>query len=707
MLFVVGARAPSLLVTAAPLRAVPALFCTERTASAATVTTGVAHSDRQERQWEQGWRQQRSHFATLAGSAPHSLVSWPSLPSTSSLKDRSDMDDDALSSPRASARHQGLTSDGSPVQVSRRKASSIAAKVQHFLSKENTIAPPNYNRFWNVPFSFMVQVSVGSVYAWSVFNSPLTRDLGVVASAADDWTLSQVLPIFSMCAFTLGLTTAFLGPWAERKGPRMVATAAGLAWGGGLMLTGLGTMLHELPLLYLGYGVFGGIGWGLGYISPVSTLMRWFPDRRGLATGLALTAFGGGAMLATPVNEALFSAFYEMPTYLGAVDSVDLVTENGRRFADVSGQLQEVVIASATDLSKAGISGDAGVYAVGTGSTGAAKTFFALGASYLTLMLAGAMGQRVPPEGWKPEGFVEPKTENKMMTSGNVHYTTALKTPQFYLLWLAVAGNAVAGVTVMSCAKNIMTDVFGSALPHIVTGTFAAGYVAALSGINMVGRLGWAAASDYLGRKNTYFLFGLGIPVMAGLPSLTNYLIENPATTPLYIFAAGTALTMSFYGGIFSVLPAYLADIFGQKHVGAIHGRQLTAWSAAALGGPLLLSTLRDSSYKAAVDDLAGKCDPALFQTKFGAPMSSLSELVDAKTVTIGSLMEIAPAGTLDPTPSLYNTALYSMAGLLTCAVLCNAMIRPVDPKYMLKENKAPPPPAVAPPAAAATTKQQ
>eukprot|EP01147_Barroeca_monosierra_P011008 gene11008-3080_t len=555
----------------------------------------------------------------------------------------------------------------------------------------------------------LVQVSVGSVYAWSVFNSPLTKELGVVAAAADDWTLSQVLPIFSTCALTLGLTTAIFGPWAERKGPRTVATAAGVAWGGGLALTGIGTILHELPLLYLGYGVLGGIGWGLGYISPVSTLMRWFPDRRGLATGLALTAFGGGAMLATPINEALFSTFFEMPTYLGAVDTVDLFTEAGRRFATIDGNAVEVVTASVSDLASAGIDGQPGVYVVGSGSTGAGKTFFALGGTYFVAMLAGALGQRVPPEGWKPKGYVETiESNNKLITKGNVHYNDAMRTPQFYLLWMAVAGNAVAGVTVMSCAKNIMTDVFGSALPHIVTGTFAAGYVAALSGVNMLGRLGWAAGSDYLGRKNTYFVFGLGIPIMAGLPTLTNYLIENPASTPLYIFCAGTALTMSFYGGIFSVLPAYLADIFGQKHVGAIHGRQLTAWSAAALGGPLLLSKLRSLSYQSAVNDLVGKCETDVFQKKFGAPVETLPQLIDTKTVTISSLMEIVPAGTLDPTPTLYNTALYSMAGLLTCAVICNSMIssaaefysiafefnkyichcRPVDPKYMLKPQQ-------------------
>ena len=450
------------------------------------------------------------------------------------------------------------------------KVSNLALRdrLRRFFSRDAIVAGPNYNRYLSVPASFAVQLSVGSVYAWSVFNAPLMREFGVVAAAERDWDLGQVIPIFSACALTLGITTATLGPWAERAGPRTVAMAAAVAWGGGLMLTGVGADMHSLPLLYLGYGVMGGMGWGLGYITPVSTLMKWFPDKRGFATGLALTAFGGGAMLATPINMALFDTFYQLPQYLGAVNAVDLVTEAGVRYAEVEGTLREVVVATAADVKDLPVAADPGVYVVGTGSTGAAKTFGVLGASYFTVMMAGAMMQRVPAPGWTPasmdddnstvvleaekeknkkaaasaaaaanvskeessssSGDAAERINNAMMVSTkSVHYDTALRTPQLWLLWSAVAGNAIAGVTIMSCAKNIMTDVFGSALPGLVGAGFATGYVAALSGSNMVGRFGWAAASDYLGRKRTYALFGLGVPICFGLPMLTNHLITE------------------------------------------------------------------------------------------------------------------------------------------------------------------------------------
>lgn len=557
------------------------------------------------------------------------------------------------------------------------------------LDKESIIAPDGYNRWKSVPGSFLVQLCIGSVYAWSIFNTPLTRDLGVVAQAADDWALGDVVPIFSLCAVTLGVCTATLGPWAERSGPRKVATAAALAWSSGLAVTAVGVMNHMLPLCYFGYGILGGIGWGLGYISPVSTLMRWFPDRRGLATGLALTAFGGGAMVATPINELLMRYHFKTPEFLGGADDVSLVTEAGKRFAEVGGELREVVVATASDV--ANLPGVAeGVYAVGTGNTGASMTFLTLSVGYLATMLTGAFMQRVPAEGWTPKGWTPPSDDQqaqKMQTTASVDYTQALRTPQFYLLWGAVFGNAVAGVSVISCAKTIMGDVFGRALPAVVTGGFAASYVAALSAANMVGRFGWASISDFLGRKNTYYLFGAGIPIAIGIPYVTDMIATSGGTLPLYIFYGGTILIVSFYGGLFSVLPAYLGDVFGMKHVGAIHGRALTAWSAAALAGPVMLSKLRAISYDNAVVDLASHVDKVTFEETFGAPMEQLKDLAATNTVTISKLLDIAPAGTVDPTPSLYNTTLYAMGGLLACAVVSNALIKPVDAKHHIASD--------------------
>ena len=631
--------------------------------------------------------------------------------------------------------------------------------ARRVMSREHTVAPAGFARWRAVPGSFLVQLSIGSVYSWSIFNGALTRQLGVVAEAAGDWSLGEVVPIFSSCAITLALCTALLGPWAERAGPRKVAATAAVAWGSGLVLTGVGCATHTLPLLYVGYGVLGGLGWGLGYISPVSSLMKWFPDRRGLATGLALSAFGGGAIVATPLNELLMSAFFMLPEYLGPADALRLVTEGGRRYAEgAGGALTEVVLASAHDLHKfAGVVPGVreGAYAVGTGSTGAASAFFCLAGLHTTAMLVGAFSQRVPAEGWAPAGWTPPPPAAASTAVGaisasadNVDPARALRTPQFYLFWAAVAGNAVAGVSVISCAKTIMSDIFGEALPGVVDGAFAAGYVAALSAANMAGRFGWAYASDAVGRKRTYYIFSLGAPLCISIPLITGAVAAAdapPTLLPLVLFYGATATIVSFYGGLFSVLPAcvcagrgaggwscvscverastltrtiafvhctvvhapharsrarrYLADVFGMKHVGAIHGRVLTAWSAAALTGPTLLSHLRGRSYSDAAHGLAARVDDGVFLTAFGAPRSQLEALLDAKTVTIAKLMDVVPPGTLDPTPTLYNTTMYSMAGVLAVAALCNAAMRPVHARHHIV---APPAARDAPPAAAA-----
>lgn len=576
---------------------------------------------------------------------------------------------------------------------------TIGDWLRGVLYKENIVAPDGYNRFLNVPFSFAVQLSIGSVYAWSMWNGPLTRSLGVVAPAADDWALGEVIPIFSACAVSLGLTTFFLGPWAERAGPRASGTAAAFAYATGLALTATAVENHMLPLAYIGYGVFGGIGWGLGYISPVSTLLKWFPDRRGLAAGLALTAFGGGAMLAAPLMQQLLNYWFVAPTYVGASADVPLVVEAGRQFVEMSdGVLREVVVATAGDVASLNNVAE-GVYLVGTGNTGAAGAMMSLGVGYLGAMLLGAFGQRVPREGWLPEGWSPPDEkqdkESGAADGGNwgsntlvldrkyaVDAVQVLKTPQFYLLWSAVVGNAMAGLAIITSAKTLMSDVFSSALPMIVTGAFASSYVAALSFSNSAGRLGWAAFSDILGRKNTYYVFGLAAPICLLIPTVTASVSADSGSLPLVLFAAGTCTVITFYGGLFSVLPAYLADVFGEKHVGAIHGRMLTAWSTAAVLGPKVLTTLRQNSYESACAQLAGQCDPGSFQSTFGAGPEQLQQLIDANTVTIARLMEIVPAGTVDPTPTIYDSTLYTMSGVVALAVLCNAAMRPVDLKH-------------------------
>ena len=263
-----------------------------------------------------------------------------------------------------------------------------------FLMKENIVAKPGFNRWLVPPASIAIHLCIGSVYAWSVFNPALTRQLGVVASAADDWSLSSVVWIFSVAIVSLGLTAAFAGKWLEKVGPRMVGVVAALCWGGGFMIGAAGIATHQLWLLYLGYGVLGGAGLGLGYVSPVSTLIRWFPDRRGMATGMAIMGFGGGAMIGTPLKGFLLDSFATAPTWLGAADSIALVTEGGRQFAQTANGLVEVVVASAVQAAALPGGGEAGVYLVGSGNTGAAGTFVTLGLIYLAVMIVAVSAPR-------------------------------------------------------------------------------------------------------------------------------------------------------------------------------------------------------------------------------------------------------------------------------------------------------------------------
>jgi hypothetical protein len=281
-------------------------------------------------------------------------------------------------------------------------------------------------------------------------------------------------------------------------------------------------------------GVVSGIGLGLGYVSPVSTLIRWFPDRRGMATGMAIMGFGGGAMIAKVSIDKLLSRFYKAPEYLGSLDSVQLITEGGRRFVDIAGNLTEVVIVTANDIAKMIVPGDTGVYIVGTGSSGAAQTFLFLGIVYFIVMTIAAFSYRVPPEDWKPEGWVPPKDSKKtqLITKNNVHIDQALKTPQFYFLWIVLCFNVSAGIGVIGVAKTMMIEIFQPSLPAIVTASFAGTYVLMISVFNMVGRIFWASMSDFIGRKTTYFIFfSLGILLYLSIPFTAKAMSINPAVT--------------------------------------------------------------------------------------------------------------------------------------------------------------------------------
>lgn len=552
------------------------------------------------------------------------------------------------------------------------------------LAKEHIIAGPGFNR-WRIPFaSVAIHLCIGSVYAWSIFNPTLTRALGVAASSADDWTLSQVVWIFTVAIVCLGLSAAVAGKWLEKVGPRMVGTVAAFCWGGGFLIGGLGILTHQLWLLYLGYGVIGGVGLGLGYVSPVSTLIKWFPDRRGMAAGMAIMGFGGGAMIGAPLKEFLIRTFYRAPDYLGAAGEVTLKTEGGRRFAEVVGKTQEVVVVGASEVSQMIVAGKEGVYAVGTGSTGVAETFFVLGIGYFVVMLIAAFSYRVPSEDWKPEGWTEPEQDaDSLISTHDVAIDKAVRTPQFYLLWIVLCFNVTAGIGVLGVAKTMIREIFGASMPDTVDAQFAATYVLMISVFNMVGRFFWASVSDYLGRKTTYTIFFvLSIAFYLSIPWAAHQGSISPATVWLVVFYGATMIIFTMYGGGFATIPAYLSDLFGSKFVGGIHGRLLTAWSVAGALGPLAITWFRERSIQSAIRKLVESIDPKEFEATFGAPVSELPALIESKTVTIARLMDIAPEGTLDPSSQLYNSTMYLMSALLAVALLANLLVNPVDPTF-------------------------
>ncbi len=394
-----------------------------------------------------------------------------------------------------------------------------------FLDREHTVAPPGYSRWRVPPAALAIHLAIGQAYAFSVFNIPLSHALGVTAPAPGDWALSTIGWVFSTAIVFLGLSAALFGAWLERVGPRKAMFAAALCFAGGFLVGAAGVALHQFWLLLLGYGVLGGVGLGLGYISPVSTLIKWFPDRPGMATGMAIMGFGGGAMIASPLSVKLM-AHYRTPS-----------------------------------------------------STGVAETFVTLGAIYLVFMMFGVFTVRLP------DGApIAAAGARARAVPHDVDANTAVRTPQFWLLWVMLLVNVTAGIGVLGQASAMIQEVF----PGAITVEAAAGFVGLLSLANMAGRFAWSSLSDYVGRRATYAtFFALGALLYAAVPA-----IGRAGSVPLFVL--GYVLIISMYGGGFATIPAYLRDLFGTMHVGAIHGRLLTAWSAAGVLGPVLVNYTRE-----------------------------------------------------------------------------------------------------------------
>ncbi|MFH1158215.1 MAG: OFA family MFS transporter [Pseudomonadota bacterium] len=400
-----------------------------------------------------------------------------------------------------------------------------------FLSRDRTIAGEGFNRLWAVLAALGIHIPIGQIYAFSVFKLPLTKLIGVTQSAPADWGQQDVGWIFSLGILFLGLTAAFAGKWVEKQGPRKAMCLSALCFGGGFLISALGIHLHILALMYIGYGVIGGMGLGFGYVAPVTMLMRWFPDRPGMATGLAIMGFGGGALVAAPLSTGLMD-FY------------------------------------ATGL-----------------SNGVFETFVTMGIVYLVVMMLSVVIVRIPAEGWQPLRIAgkSEKAGIAVKVGQDKTIEEAMKTPAFYFLWLVLCLNVTAGIGLIYQASPMVQEMF----PNDVTVVIAAIFVSLISVGNMIGRFVWSAASDHLGRPLTFgifFIFGAALYVSLNIFGASNYLY----------FMGACVLIISMYGGSFSTMPAYLKDVFGMKALTSIYGRVLTAWSVAGILGPKMFDMIRE-----------------------------------------------------------------------------------------------------------------
>ena len=480
--------------------------------------------------------------------------------------------------------------------------------LDRLLGRERIIAGPGFNRWLIPPAALAIHLCIGMAYGFSVFWLPLSRAIGVGAAqacAADtsvwtylftttcDWPVSMLGWTYTLFFVVLGSAAALFGHWLETAGPRKAGVVAALCWSGGLLLGSLGVQLHQLWLLWLGCGVIGGFGLGLGYISPVSTLIKWFPDQRGMATGLAIMGFGGGAMIGSPLADKLMKHF-------------------------------------ATDL-----------------SVGVAPTIAVMAVIYLVAMLLGAFGYRVPPAGWSPAGWVAPPPQAaRLKTSRHVNVNRVFGIPQFWLLWAVLCLNVSAGIGVVGMASPMLQEVFGGRLAggsgalatlaaeqRAQVATIGAAFAGLLSLFNIFGRIFWASFSDAIGRKTTYCVFFLlGVALYASAP-------WTGTTGHVALFVAIFCVILTMYGGGFATIPAYLADLFGTQHVGAIHGRVLTAWSVAGVLGPVVVNYIRE------------------YQLQRGLPADQA-----------------------------YNATMYVLAAFLLLGLLCNLLVRPVAERHFMSD---------------------
>ncbi|WP_407609118.1 OFA family MFS transporter [Klebsiella aerogenes] len=490
------------------------------------------------------------------------------------------------------------------VQINENLATPPVSSLSRFFAKPRIIAKPGFNRWLVPPAALAVHLCIGMAYGFSVYWLPMSQLIGGSAplqcpvdmsfwqqlvTRQCDWKISLLGWTYTLFFVFLGCSAALWGSWLEKVGPRLVSFVATLCWCGGLVLASAAIYFHQLWLLWLGAGVIGGIGLGLGYISPVSTLLRWFPDKRGMAAGMAIMGFGGGALVGAPLANWLINFFAD-----------------------------------------------------GQGS-GVWQSILALAVIYALFMLCGTFGYRLPPMGWHPVGAKAQQAISKQPTV-QVHVSVAWRTPQFWLLWLVLWLNVTAGIGILGMASPMLQEIFAGKLLSLDLGwqelnteqlkriaTMAAGFTGLLSLFNILGRFFWASVSEMCGRKATFALiFFLGTLLYGTLP-----LINHGGYVAFFVCAL--CVIISMYGGGFATIPAYLADVFGSQMVGAIHGRLLTAWSAAGISGPVLVNYLREYQ-------LAQGVEPA----------------------------------------RIYDITLLALTGLLIIGFICNQLVRPIPQKYAM-----------------------
>jgi MFS family permease len=480
------------------------------------------------------------------------------------------------------------------------------------LDKERIIAGPGFNRWLVPPAALAIHLCIGMAYGFSVFWLPLSRALQTAGTGAAcsketsffaelftttcDWHVATLGWMYTLFFVFLGCAAAIWGGWLERAGPRKAGVVAAVCWCGGMLMSAVGIYLHQFWMMIIGSGVIGGIGLGLGYISPVSTLIKWFPDRRGMATGMAIMGFGGGAMIGSPL-------------------AVDMM----KHFSTAT-------------------------------SNGVLETFVILAIVYFVFMVGGAFGYRIPATGWTPKGWTPPAKQatNAMITQRHVHVKKVWSIPQFWLIWMLLTMNVSAGIGVIGMASPMLQEVFGGALIDVpkrfseldksqlaAIAAIAGGFAALLSLFNIAGRFFWATISDTFGRKMTYtIIFVLGGVLYSSLP-------VSAAAGNKLLFVGAVCIILSMYGGSFSTVPAYLADIFGTQFVGAIHGRLLTAWSTAGILGPVVVNYMRE------------------YQIGLGIPRYQV-----------------------------YNQTMYILVGFLVVGLICNLLVKPLDPKWFMTEQE-------------------